>query len=250
MTKVLLIIFSIIFLCFLTQHAEQKNSIVVFAAASTGPALNEFAAAVEKDFKLSANIAASSIIARQIINGASCDFVLLADSLWMDELQKAGKIDKQSREIILSNRLVVVTAKANKMDPLTDFAALSALCTKNIALADPASVPAGRYAQQALKFYDIYDQITKKLLVAADVRQALLWAEQKYASCAVVYESDAVSSKKVKVIATFPAESHEPINYEFAKCLSAKNTEQHQTFLKLFNEQGRNIFAEKGFVLF
>lgn len=228
--------------------AAPAPSVVILAASSTGPALHDLQVAVAGELKILANIAASPTLARQIMNGAVCDFVLLADSLWMDELEKSAQIVPSSRRILLANKLVLIGHGSKKPAWNPPLDSLEQLCPGRVAVAEPNSVPAGRYAKQALSYYRAFEDLGARLLVAADVRQALFWVEQGQADCAVVYETDALGSSQVKTLFTFPVQSHAPINYEFATCSTSQSSVVRKKFLDLWARLGGPAFAARGFL--
>lgn len=244
-----LIIVAALYWYFRPPHMHSTDlDLVIFAASSTGPALMEFKDTVAAQLRIMANISASPTIARQIMNGAPCDFVLLADGLWMDTLQRAGKIVVSSRALFMTNSLVLVESlKAPRSwNPTTE--PLTSTCLGRIAIAEPSSVPAGRYAKEALSYHSAWHSIQSNLLVAADVRQALHWVEHGQAGCAVVYATDFLSSKKVNALFHFSADSHSPIRFEIAQCVNSTHKLNHAKFSQLLNSVGKSIFGTRGFL--
>ena len=141
----------------------EKVKINIFAAASTGPALREIKKKISNKFNISLSVAASSTVARQVKNGANCDFVLLADKEWMDYLQRSNMIINNSRIDLLSNSLVLI-AHVDKTFLLQEgLFSLSKSISGKIALADPNFVPSGRYAKKILNSLGLFKEIKKKI---------------------------------------------------------------------------------------
>lgn len=206
----------------LAVHAASAadREVTVFAAASLTGALQEvgdnFTAAGGAKVKFS--FAASSLIARQIEAGADADVFASADSEWMNYLADRNLIQPASRKDILSNRLVLISAKDNpialKIAP--NFPLLQALGDGRLAVADPDSVPAGRYARSALTSLGVWGTVAERLVRAENVRVALTYVARGEAPLGVVYETDAKAEPKVRIVDVFPADSHLPIVYPFA----------------------------------
>jgi molybdate transport system substrate-binding protein len=173
-----------------------QDAILVSAAISLTDALQEIASAYERagNAPIRFNFAGSNVLARQIANGAPADLFISADERQMDHAQQRGAIDAATRINLLRNQLVVVVPTGSRYvlrDPT------SLLRLSRIAVADPAAGPAGVYARQFLTGAGLWQDIQPKLLPLANVRAALVAAESGGADAAIVYESDAVASKKV-----------------------------------------------------
>ena len=201
-------------------------TVVIFAAASLTDALQELG----DDFTKSSGIvvkfsfAASSALARQIESGAPADVFVSADTEWMDYLQMRNRIRPDSRHDLLGNRLVLV-APADSPLELTigpQFALVDALGKGRLATGDPDSVPVGRYARQALESLGVWSAVEPHLVRAENVRAALAFVDRGEAPLGIVYETDALLDKRVRVVDTFPAESHTAITYPIAVTAGAK----------------------------
>ena len=117
-----------------------------------------------------------------------------------------------------------------------------------LASADPDSVPAGRYARQALTTLGVWDEIAPRLARAENVRVALLYVARGETPLGIVYASDALADTSVRVVDTFPADTHEPIVYPIALTTSAKS--QAAAFVAyLTGPRGRDIFVNYGFTI-
>jgi molybdate transport system substrate-binding protein len=199
---------------------SQQPAIVVFAAASLTNVLQElgdgFTRSTSVPVKFS--FAASSTLARQIEAGAPADVVFSADSQWMDYLQERRLIRTQSRQDVVGNRLVLIAAKDNplQLKIVPHFALAAALGTGRLATGEPGAVPAGRYAEQALKSLGVWNEVAGRLVPADSVRSALAFVDRGEAPLGIVYETDAAIDGKVRVVDRFPDDSHLPIVYPIA----------------------------------
>ncbi|MCE5232852.1 MAG: molybdate ABC transporter substrate-binding protein [Mizugakiibacter sp.] len=197
-------------------HAEPP---LLFAAASLKPALDALAAEGALGAPAPTRVyAASSQLARQIAQGAPASVLVSADRTWMDYLAERRLIAADSRVDLLGNALVLVAPAGAKLAlELTPGADLvGALRGGRLAVALPDAVPAGRYAKQALAALGLWDAVAPRLAPAQDVRAALNLVVRGEAPLGVVYRSDAVSEPQVRVVATFPPDSHAPIVYPAA----------------------------------
>lgn len=195
--------------------------LMVFAAASTTNLLTELGQAFggQAGVKVINSFASSSTLAKQIEQGAPADVYVSANVKWMDYLEKAGAIVPGSRFNLLRNRLVLIAPAASPLQPTDinrDLPLASLLGDGRLALGDPGHVPAGIYAKQALTSLGFWPQVEQKVAGAANVRVALALVETGEAPLGVVYATDAAISRKVKVLGTFPEQSHRPIVYPAA----------------------------------
>lgn len=204
------------------RAAQAQEAVTVFAAASLTDALRahaqDWAARGNPPPRLS--FAASSALARQIEQGAPADLFLSADEPWMDYVQQRGLIAAATRVSPVGNALVLVApagAGAGRIALArgTDLAALLGPGGR-LATGDPAHVPVGRYARAALEWMGQWPAIAPRLARADNVRAALLLVERGEAPLGIVYATDAAASRGVRVLGSFPAESHPPITYPFA----------------------------------
>jgi len=225
----------------------------VFAAASLSDALKDVSAAWEKagHQKLRLSFASSSLLARQIEQGAPADLFASADQQWMDYLDKAGLIVTTTRTNLLSNQLVLVVPKDRvrlvAMGPDMDLSDLLGMDGR-LAVADPAHVPAGIYARQALTKLGLWAKLEARLARAEDVRSALLLVERGEAQAGVVYATDAAASSGVVIAGTFPSESHAPITYPFAITSTGDGKEVRELLGFLSGPEAREIFVRRGFI--
>jgi molybdate transport system substrate-binding protein len=224
--------------------------LIVLAASSLTDALNEigpaFTAATHRGVKLS--YAASSALARQIEAGAPADVFMSADTDWMDYLQTRNLIDTASRRNVLGNRLVLISPADStvtiKIRP--HFALAQLLGSGRLATGNPDSVPVGRYARIALTNLGVWSAVQDKVAPADNVRAALALVARGEAPLGIVYRTDALVEKKVRIVADFPASSHDPITYPVAT--TAHPQPGAADFVKFLQSRAaRAIFAKYGF---
>jgi molybdate transport system substrate-binding protein len=228
-----------------TAHAQP---VTVFAAASLKNALDEVASAFSA--KPTISYGASSALARQIENGAPADVFVSADLDWMDYLEKKGLIAPGTRRNLLGNRLVLIAPRTNpvKLQPAPGMPISSYLKNGRIALAEPNSVPAGKYAKAAFEKLGVWDQVAGKVAAADNVRAALLLVARGEAPLGVVYQTDANAEPNVVVAGVFPADAHPPIVYPVAALRGAKAGAR--PFLEhLASPQSRRVFEKHGFTV-
>jgi molybdate transport system substrate-binding protein len=204
-----------------------KAPITVFAAASLTNALQDLGDAFTKETAIPVrfSFAASSALARQIENGAPADIFFSADLEWMDYLQSRNLIQRDTRRDVLGNRLVLIAPADSlvklKIEP--HFALAAALGKGRLATGDPDSVPVGRYAKEALSTLGVWSGVQDHLVRADSVRSALAFVDRGEAQLGIVYETDALIDKHVRVVDVFPANSHLPIVYPMALTTAAKS---------------------------
>ncbi|MGP9434121.1 molybdate ABC transporter substrate-binding protein [Ewingella sp. AOP8-B2-18] len=205
----------------LAAQAQAADKVTVFAAASLTNAMQDIAAQYQKEkgVQVVSSFASSSTLARQIEQGAPADLFISADQQWMDYSISKQQIVENTRYTLLGNELVLVAAKTSKIDNVeiddkTQWTKL--LGDSRLAVGDPDHVPAGIYAKEALQKLGAWSTLEPKLARASDVRGALALVEREEAPLGIVYGSDAIASKKVKVVGTFPASSHKPVEYPMA----------------------------------
>jgi molybdate transport system substrate-binding protein len=194
--------------------------ITVFAAASLTNVLQEVGDGFTKETSIPVrfSFAASSALARQIENGSPADIFFSADLEWMDYLQTRNLIQRATRHDVLGNRLVLIAPAGStlklKIEP--QFALLAALGKGRLSTGDPDSVPVGRYAREALGNLGVWEDVKDRLIRADSVRSALAFVDRGEAPLGIVYETDALIDKNVRMVDVFPAASHQPIVYPVA----------------------------------
>jgi molybdate transport system substrate-binding protein len=199
---------------------DGKTPITVFGAASLTDVLQDLGDTFTKDTSIPVrfSFASSSALARQIENGAPADLFFSADLQWMDYLQARALIRPATRVDMVGNQLILVAPVDSKVtlkiEPHVPLAA--ALGRGRLATGDPDSVPAGRYAKEALIALGVWDSVSARLVRADSVRAALAFVDRGETPLGIVYATDALADKKVRFIDAFPADSHEPIIYPAA----------------------------------
>jgi molybdate transport system substrate-binding protein len=203
-----------------------KPPITVFAAASLTNVLQELGDSFTKETSIPVrfSFAASSALARQIENGSPADIFFSADLEWMDYLQTRNLIQRDSRRDVLGNRLVLIAPADSKIKLSIEphFPLLAALGKGRLATGDPDSVPVGRYAREALTTLGVWKDVADRVVRADSVRSALAFVDRGEAPLGIVYETDALIDKHVRVVDVFPADSHLPIIYPIALTPTAK----------------------------
>jgi molybdate transport system substrate-binding protein len=227
-----------------------RPALLVFAAASLTDALGELAPAWAKSSGVTVKLsfAASSVLARQIEGGARADLFISADQEWMDYLSQRDLVRRASRRDLVGNRLVLIAPSDSRVT-ITLVPGLNlapALAGGRLALADPDTVPAGRYARAALTRLGAWDSISSRLARAENVRAALTYVARGEAPLGVVYSTDAQIDPKVRVLATFPDNSHPPITYPAAATASAgPGSDSFLAFLG--SAEARPVWKKYGF---
>lgn len=232
--------------------AAQAGDIKVSAAASLTDVLTELSRAYEKTHTgvvIRTSFAGSSTLAKQIEHGAPADIFISADKDWADYLEKRSLLNKTTRADLLINELVLI-APLNRTLSITmarDFDLLASFSGK-LCTGEPAYVPVGKYAKQALTYYGWWSAIQPRLVGAEDVRTALAFVERGECALGIVYKTDALMSKKVTVVASFPAQSHLPIVYPGG--LTKNATAEAQAFWQfLQSDTAAEVFVRYAFAL-
>ncbi|MEH3047796.1 molybdate ABC transporter substrate-binding protein [Sphingomonas adhaesiva] len=241
----------LLFVAFIPAVASaQSRAPLVLAAASLQEALtdaaDDWARAGHPRPVLS--FAASSALARQITAGARADLFVSADTDWMDEVARRGMVARGTRAVLARNRLVVVARAGGRSVVATRGAALArVLGAGPLAMADPASVPAGKYGEAALRHLGAWDAIAPRVVRAENVRAALALVERGAAPYGIVYATDARAAPGVRVAGIFPPRSHPPIVYPIARLTTAATPEAEAFRRFLLSRGGQAILLRRGF---
>jgi molybdate transport system substrate-binding protein len=244
--------FLLAFCLLLAPLVARAQELTVFAAASLTDAMKDisvqWAQAGHPPLRMS--FGSSSTLARQIEQGAPANLFASADEKWMDYLADRKLIVPDTRKDLLGNDLVlVVPADKPQHVTLGPGFNLAGMLGPNgrVATGDPAHVPVGIYAEQALKKLGIWDAVSPHLARADDVRSALLLVERGEAPAGIVYATDAAASKAVMVAGTFPTNSHDAISYPFAVIKAGDTPESRALMTYLAGPEARAIFVKRGF---
>ena len=234
-----------------TPAWAEERAPLVLAASSLQESLSDAANRWAKlgHAKPVISLAASSALARQIEAGAPADLFISADQEWMDDVAKKGLIAPRSRAGLVANRLVLiapyVSQRALTIRP--GFPLAQALGEGRLAVADPDSVPAGRYAKAALIKLGAWKGVEGKLARAENVRAALALVARGEAPFGIVYATDALVSRDVRVVGFFPISSHPPIIYPIARLKTSQSAESEGFRRYLLSPTGKAIFTAYGF---
>ncbi len=235
------------------QAAAAPPEMTVFAAASTTNALNDIAKLwqAQGGGKVTFSFASSSTLAKQIEQGAPAQVFLSADQKWMDYLEQRNLVQAGSRVELLGNRLVLIAPSDSTLrGKIAAGCPLAAwLGQGRLSVGDPAHVPAGIYAQEALSKLGLWEQVRDRLARASDVRSALALVERGEAPLGIVYSTDAAISAKVRVVDAFPEDSHAPVTYP-AALVAGQAGEQAARFLAfLGSPPAKAVWQKYGFLL-
>jgi molybdate transport system substrate-binding protein len=231
-------------------HSQRHTVLTVSVAASLTDTIEE----IEKRYmgehagvELRNNSGSSGVLAQEIEQGAPVDIFLSAAERPMDELQSKGLIVAGTRRNLLRNSLVLIAPRGT---PLRDFQGLADPSMRLMALGDPATVPAGQYGKQTLMALHLYEVVERRLVLAKDVRQVLAYVEMGDVDAGIVYGTDAQHSDKVRVVATAPESTHDPIVYPVAVIRASRNEDVARGFTEyLSGPEAKGIFAAHGFTM-
>jgi molybdate transport system substrate-binding protein len=231
--------------------ADDTHSVLVFGAASLTDVLDELGKAftAKTQVPVKSSLAASSALAKQIEAGAPADVFFSADLEWMDYLDKRNLLRPGSRHDVVLNRLVLIAPADSKVSVkiAPGFDLLGALGNGGkLVTGDPDSVPVGKYAHTALDKLGAWDRVSSRLVRAENVRSALAFVARGEAALGIVYQTDALAEKRVRIVDVFPEDSHPPVTYPIA--LTAHANSEAQRFEDfVISEAAKPIFRKYGF---
>lgn len=228
--------------------STSKVELTISAAASLKEAMTD----IEKEFEKNSNVdlilnfGASGSLQQQIEQGAPCDVFISAGQKQMNALEDKSLLLEDTRKDLLKNSLVLIGPKDTSLDKLSD---IKDSTVKHIAMGDPSSVPAGKYADEVIENLSIKDDISSKLVFAKDVKEVLAWVASGNAEVGFVYKSDALVSDSVKIIENIDEQYHTPITYPIATIKSSKNPNECKSFIDfLFIENSQKTFKKYGYI--
>ena len=228
-----------------------QTSLLIAAASSLKDSLEEIKPLYQKsspNVSLTYNLGASGALLQQIQNGAPADIFISAAKQQMDTLEKSGELLPGTRGDLVKNRLALIVPPNSQ--GVTDFSSLQNSAVKRIAIGEPCSVPAGKYAEQVFQKLKIYDSLKPKFVYANNVRQVLAAVESGNADAGVVYLTDAQISDKVKVAVLASDTDHAPIVYPIAVLKNSKNPQAATEFVQfLESDQAQLVFKKYGFIV-
>ncbi|OYW46136.1 MAG: molybdate ABC transporter substrate-binding protein [Sphingomonadales bacterium 32-68-7] len=225
--------------------ASADKGPVVLAASSLQESLTDVAQAWAEQGHAAPVLAfaASSALARQVEGGAPADVFFSADEEWMDSLESKRLLRVGSRRDLLTNQLVLVSIDS----PTVWLGMARELAGKRVAVADPDSVPAGRYAKAAFERLGLWDMVKDSLVPAENVRAALALVERGEVPYGVVYATDAKASRKVAVADSFAANSHPPIRYPIALLAGSEHPDAAAFVAFAASPKAQALFERRGF---
>ena len=237
-----------------SARAAESGPVTVFAAASLTDVLQNVGKAYKAQCgpEVAFAFAGSSVLAKQIDASGGADIFISADSGWMDYLEKRGRIEVATRTNLLGNRLVLIAPRAAPVALVIapGFPLVRVLGGGRLAVADTDTVPAGRYAREALTSLGVWDAASAHLAPAENVRVALAYVARGEAPLGIVYRTDALVEPAVRIVDTFPDTSHAPIVYPAALIKDARpGTAKFLAFLTaaparaLFDKAGFSVLA-------
>lgn len=244
--RLLLLIFFTAAIC-----PTARSDINVFAAASTAGAMER----VAKEFSdrglgvVRVSYAASSTLAKQIVNGAPADIFISASSAWMDYVSRRGAIDLSTRLDLLGNRLLLVAPRNTTFSASMEagFPLATALGDRYLAMGDPDHVPVGLYGKAALQALGVWKSVEARIARAANARAALVLVERGEVAAGIVYRSDIEKRDSVRIVAVLPLDSHPPIRYSLAIVIGRENPETTAFLDFVKSPDAGDIFVEFGF---
>lgn len=234
--------------------AHDAEALTVFAAASLKEALDEQARGFERDTgeKVTISYAGSNTLAKQIEAGAPADVFISADIDWMEYLNKRGLLVPGTRADLLSNRLVLIepASSRSKLAIVPGFSLAIALGTGKLAMANPDTVPAGRYGKAALMSLGVWSSVQDQVAQTENVRAALTLVARGEAAFGIVYATDALVEPKVHVVDSFPPNTHAPIVYPLAVVAASPAPARSRAFVAyLASDVARATWRRYGFTV-
>ena len=192
------------------------------------------------------NLGGSGTLQRQIEQGAPVDIFISASEDQMDSLESKGLLLPDTRRDLVKNTVVLIVPKSKT--GISSFQDLARPEVKVIAVGEPQTVPAGKYAQEVLTHFHLYDQLKPKFVLGKDVRQVLTYVITGNADAGIVYATDAMTTQEVTVVATAPEDSHSPVIYPVAILKSSKEADEAKRFLDfLAGTKAKDVFEKYGF---
>ena len=231
--------------------SAQAAPLTVHAAASLTDAVKEIAENYEpqNSGKVRLNFDASSILARQIEEGAPGDVFLSADQAKMDELEQKNLLVPGTRRSLLRNTLAIVVPKESKLVLAAARDLVPDGAVKKIAIAQPSSVPAGIYAKEYLMKLGLWKQLAPKMVPTQNVRAALAAVASGNVEAGFVYKTDALISPEVRIACEIPPEEGPKISYSVAALVGSGDLAAAKKFLAyLESEPARAVFRKYGFL--
>jgi len=237
-------------LCCAASAASAAEPVLVFDAASLTDVVDDLGRAftARTQVVVKSSPAASSALAKQIEAGAAADVFFCADLEWMDYLEHRKLLRPGSRHDVVLNRLVLIAPADSKvtLKIRPGFGLARALGDGKLATGDPDSVPIGQYAHIALEKLGVWASVSGRIVRAENVRAALAFVARGEAPLGIVYRTDALAEKRVRIVDEFPETSHPPIIYPIALTAGAR-PEAWQFLDFVLSDAARPVFRRYGF---
>ena len=236
--------------CSSGESSRYPHSLRILAAASLTSLLPDIVQAFQsaaENAPVEFGFAASSILAKQIENGAEADIFFSANPQWVEYLSGKRLLKEQTRGHFLGNELVVVTAQNQII--VRELSDLLYANIESVALADWTHVPAGTYAKQALTRAGLWERVQSKCIPSLDVRAALVYVERGDVDCGIVYRSDAAISHQVRIAAAIPEEFQPDIRYSVAQTMNSSHPLAASFLRFLRSGTAQRIYKKHGFAL-
>ena len=228
---------------------SSRTDITLSAAISLKDALDEIARLYHSEnpgVVIRLNLGASGTLQQQIEQGAPVDIFISASPAQMDGLVSHNLVLSDTCKDLVRNTLVLIAPKDRA--GVKNFQDLADPSVKVIAIGDPRSVPAGKYAQEVLTHFSLFDALKPKFVFAKDVRQVLTYVETGNADAGIVYATDARASTRIAVVATAPEDSHAPVVYPVAVVAGSKNAQAARKLIDFLLGPGcADVFRKFGF---
>ena len=232
------------------RQTVETAELTISAAASMQNVLEDIKVLYNREYphaKITFNFGSSGSLQRQIEQGAPVDIFVSAAPQQMDELAERKLLHDRTRRDLVKNQMVLVVSEAEQA--IANFEDLRAESTELIALGEPDSVPAGSYAREILTNLDIIDKIEQKAVYGKDVRQVVNYVATGNTDAGIVYRTDTVNNRRIKVVAIAPETIHSPVVYPVAITRETKNLQAARQMLEfLFTPEAQAVFERHGFM--
>ncbi len=249
------IIFCAVFLFSGCSPKKQKtaNEVVVFCAASLTDVISDIAREFENEnnVRVKLNLASSGTLARQIEHGAEPALFISANKKWIEYLDELNLILPEYEKKVAGNSMVLIAPAESSLKPVRFSPQLKfpEMFEGRLSIGDPQHVPAGMYAVQILKSLSLESELEPRFLPAKDVRSALMVVELGEVEAGIVYKTDALKSKKVKIITEFPDSLHNAVNYYMAMVKGQKSTYSVDLYNYIVSDETKLKWEKYGFKL-
>lgn len=234
------------------NSATEENTLSADLTISAAASLKEAMAELEPMFTeknpkvtLTFNFGASGSLQQQIEQGAPSDLFISAGKKQMTALADKDLLLEDTNKDLVKNRLVLISTDNTSITSLED---LTSDKVKQIAVGEPTSVPAGKYADEVLNNLGIKSEVESKLVFAKDVKEVLAWSTSENADAGFVYLSDALNNDSAKIIEIISEDLHSPITYPVAVIKDSKNIDAAKAFEDfLFTDEAQKVFEKYGY---